>query len=933
MSQILIIKNELDVTEHEIVESENVLHTFIEIRLKHPKARIYLGNPCQENDITPNLNDKSSIKRLSELKEKCTIVCHAGDVISAVNYAFGKLFGEIVNAFIDTPNLSQSSESASGSSNNNLSNPENKQRIKERPPYIIGRVKAIPDLIAPFYRHFIDGVEVEELLLCLCENPVQVSDFKEGDTPIAEITGKSVTAYGLGQNITGSSNIYKIGDDFTEAPVVAKQNSSINGQTLIPPNSTRVERSDIYFIYPNQIKTLNATTDFEKFTVNENVIIEGANYGIADIAFSGSINLNYTAFTLSLTSSATLVDYQDYRKINITALLVTDPTNGLQDLAGLYDIDSLVYSGGVYTVTLLNPNATNANWSNLTANATVNISANLTANTNNIFLDGQYTVTGIDTANKLMTVATPSTVNPDWNKLQDLAGQQTVAGQIIKLRGSQDNYVGWFAIDSQNATGLLLNFRAANGIYQGNTAKTSVIQVQYQQVVGGTPTGTIYTDTITLTGKANNRDSVGGSLWIDLPFSGAVRFRARRTNDNGDASDLVDETKFYQAYAYHYLSKLTYDNAVIVRARTIATVNATSQQTRQLNCIAESLVYSYFGGVQSASRSASRNIADLTIDLALHPKIGRRSISEIDFDRIYQVVDDIETYFGSERMAEFNYTLDSNNTSFEELMRMIASATCSHDRRVGRKIYYDLESADNDPIILFNHRNKAPNSETRAYNLRNSNDGVELTYVDSDNGWVEKTLKVPNDLITNPKKIDGTGIVYTEQAHIVAWREWNKLQYSRVTVQFTGYCESDLVFRGDCILNADDTRIDNDSTDGEIVAWSGLTITGSQPFTMQSGIDYVIHLQLKSGYVDAMYVTQGSTEYEFILERAPLEALVIDGQVKTAYTITSESRMGEQKFLVATKSPSDQLMQNDVTVTNFDERFYQNDKDIINNLI
>ena len=128
-------------------------------------------------------------------------------------------------------------------------------------------------------------------------------------------------------------------------------------------------------------------------------------------------------------------------------------------------------------------------------------------------------------------------------------------------------------------------------------------------------------------------------------------------------------------------------------------------------------------------------------------------MSEIDFDRIYQVVDDIETYFGSDRMAEFNYTLDSNNTSFEELMRMIASATCSHDRRVGRKIYYDLEGADNDPIILFNHRNKAPNSETRAYNLRNSNDGVELTYVDSDNGWVEKTLKVPNDLITNPKRL------------------------------------------------------------------------------------------------------------------------------------------------------------------------------------
>ena len=42
-----------------------------------------------------------------------------------------------------------------------LAAPENKQRIKARVPYILGRVKAIPDLYAPAYRHFVDGVEVE----------------------------------------------------------------------------------------------------------------------------------------------------------------------------------------------------------------------------------------------------------------------------------------------------------------------------------------------------------------------------------------------------------------------------------------------------------------------------------------------------------------------------------------------------------------------------------------------------------------------------------------------------------------------------------------------------------------------------------------------------------------------------------------------------
>ena len=930
MSQICVINNSLDSTDHYFIDAENVLYEFLNIRKTHPQARIYLGNPCPENDITPTSDNKESIERLANLKEDCYIVLHAGDIITAVTAIASILIGALVTYLIPTPNINIGNQSqATGSSNNSLGNIENKSRIKERIPYIIGRVKAIPDLYAPPYRHFKEGVEVEELLLCISENPVQVSNFKSGDTPVEEITGMSVSAYGQNQSLTGVNTIYKIGDDFTEAPVIAKQNASINGQTLLPPNSTRIERNDIYFVYPNQIKTLNSTNDFEEFTVSENVIIDGANYGIADIAFSGSINLDYTAYTLSLTSASALVDYQDYRKINITALLVTDPTNGLQDLAGLYDVTSVTYVGGVYTVTLTDPASTNANWSNLTANATENISANLTANTNNIFLDGEYTITGIDTANKLMTLATPSTVNSDWNKLQDLTGQQTPSGNIIKLRGSQQNYIGWFTIDSQNATGLLLNFKALNGIYQGSKAKTVSIYVEYQQVVGGTPTGTVYNNTITLTGKANNRDSVGGSMWINLPFSGAVRFRARRTNDNGDAADLVDETKFYSAYAYHYLSKLTYDNRVLVRSRTVATQNATSQQSRQLNCIAESLVYSYVGGVKSASRIASRNIADLTIDLALHPKIGRRTESEIDFDRIYQVVSDIDTYFGSSKLTEFNYTLDSTNTSFEELMRMMSYATCSNERRVNRKIYYELEGVDNEPTILFNHRNKEPKSESRGYSFVTKNDGVELTYVDSENGWVEKILRIPNDQIKNPKKTDGLGIVYTEQAHIVAWREWNKIKFGRILSTFKAYCESDLVFRGNCVLNADDTRPE-DSMNGEIVAWSGTTIVCSQPFSVTTG--YVIHLQLKSGNIDAIPITQGADLFSYNLSRPPIEALVTTGEVKTAYTITTVSNSTNQRFLVSEKRPLD-IFENELTITNFDERFYRNDKDIINAII
>lgn len=930
MSQICIIKNALDQSEQEVLHSKNVLKSFLEVRTKHPKACIYLGNPCPENDITPSCKDKASIVRLLEMERDCTIVCNPGDMITLVNWAFGKLVGAVVQAFVKTPTISNGK--STGSSNNSLSNPENKQRIKERIPYILGRIKAIPDLYAPALRYFKEGVEVEELLLCLCENPVQVSSFKEGDTPVAEIPGKSVTAYGLNQSIIGTENIYKIGDTFTDAPVIAKQNSSVNGQTLLPPNSTRVQRNDIYFVYPNQIKTLNNTSDFEEFVVNESVIIEGANYGIADLAITGSVNIKYLTQTLEVSSSQTVVNFQDFRKINITAMLITDPVNGQLDLAGLYDVETISHTSGVYTIKLLNPTSTNTNFSNLTVDAITNISANLTANTANIFLDGTYTITGIDNANKLMTLATPSTTNSDWEKLEELTGQQTPVA-TVKLRGSQDNYIGWFTIDSQQAKGLLLNFRAGNGIYQSSSSKVVNVMAEYQQVINGVPTGAVFSESVSLTGKANNRDAVGASMWINLPFSGAVRFRARRTNDNGDAADLMDETKFYQAYAYHYLEKLVYSNRVVVRARTVATANATSQDSRQLNCIAESLVYNYADGMKSAERIASRNIADLTIDLALHPKIGRRYESEIDFDRIYQTVDDIQTYFGSERMAEFNYTLDSSNTSFEEIMRMMSAATCSHDRRVNRKLYYELESLENEPLILFNHRNKQAKTEVRSFDFRvkNNHDGIELTYVDSDGGWIEKTLRIPDEGIKNAKKIEGTGIVYKDQAHIVAWREWNKMLFSRVTTRFTSYSESDLVFRGDCILNADDTRLGN-CTSGEVLNWNGLLIEGSQPFLLNPDLQYVIHLQLKSGAIDVMKIAQGEDEYHFILERPPLEALLTVGQIKTVYSVTTDDRKDEQKFLVSSKKPID-IFENEITAVNLDTRFYRNDKDIVNNLV
>lgn len=929
MSQICIIENSLDIAEQKIIESKNVFKTFLGIRTNFPQARIYKDNPCGETDVTPSIDNKESIARLLESNEDFTIVCHPGDVSSIATWAFTKIVGAAINSLIKMPKMNN--DGLSGSSNNNLANAENKQRIKQRVPYILGKVKAVPDLFSPAYRYFQNGIEVEELLLCVCENPVRLSDFREGDTSIKEMEGKSLTAYGLNQNITGTQNIYQFGDIFDQAPLIVKQSPAVNGQTLLNPNSTYVEKGGVYFVYPNQIRFDSATSEIGMFDTGESIIVDWADYVINDLSITGQVSIDASISTITIASTNYSPNALQYRKINITAMLAMDAENGQLDLAGAYNISSITYANSAYTIILNDPESVNADMGKVTAPITTNISATLTDNIQSISLNGTYSVASVSEVDRVIYLVSPSTVNADWNDLTSLGGNRTPS-KYIQLRGSQFNYIGWFTLDTPTSEGILLNFRAPSGINQGEWARHVDIEVQYQQVMNGVPTGSIYTLSNRIWGKNKSRDSVGLTVRAELPFTGAFRFRARRANDNGTAADLIDEMKFYQAYSYHKLKELNYDNRVLIRTRTVATANATSQDSRQLNCIAESLVYSYRSGARSANRIASRNIADLAIDIALHPKIGRRSISELNLADLYQVIDEIQDYFGSEKMAEFNYTLDNDNTSFEEIIRMMAAATCTHDRRINRNIFFELESAENEPLILFNHRNKKRESEVRKYSFRpeNNYDGIELTYIDSVNGWIEKTLKIPNEFLNNPKKVDATGVVYTQQAHIIAWREWNKIQFNRIATTFTAYCESDLVARGDTVLCTDDTRIGNNESDGEIAEWSGTTIRGSQPFSV--GSDHVIHLQLKSGQIDVIPISQGESPYHFVLGRVPMESLITTGEVKTAYSITTDANRASQKFLIAKKDPID-IFENKITAINWDARYYRNDKDIISNLI
>jgi hypothetical protein len=132
-----------------------------------------------------------------------------------------------------------------------------------------------------------------------------------------------------------------------------------------------------------------------------------------------------------------------------------------------------------------------------------------------------------------------------------------------------------------------------------------------------------------------------------------------------------------------------------------------------------------------SSLAATNAADDILVAVSTDPHIGNRPLSELDVDNIYGTVDEVRDYFGHPRAAEFCYTFDADNLSFEETAQTIANAAFCVAYRRGNIIKLNFEKATEDSTLLFNHRNKLPGSEIRTVRFGNLNnyDGVSLSYV------------------------------------------------------------------------------------------------------------------------------------------------------------------------------------------------------------
>ncbi|ENX48231.1 hypothetical protein F886_00032 [Acinetobacter sp. NIPH 542] len=900
-------------------------------------ARIYHNHIAESCDVTPNHPKKINvqIQHIQTLDGTFYVVIQPAWLqflyyaIVAITAAYS-LYTVLTMPKPQSPTV--------GSSNNELAQRSNQARINGRIPDIFGQVRSYPDLIAQTYTIYIDGVETEECLMAVTRGYCQILDMRDGDTDVANIAGTSVSAYDPFTSIIGTP-IYQVGEPFTELPKYVRTSSSINGQTIEQPNSAVLESSSIWFQSPNLIKATGL--DFtQKFAANDRIALSGAVYGVQDVNLSGSIMVNEDKMVI-IESSTNIDNPNLFKGLLLTGALVDiETTSGTppvtetntRDLSGQYVVSGVtktVISGGFhYEITLSNPEKVNANWQYVNNSYTITAGASLNRNSNSITLDDTYTINSV-TADTIALV-NPSAINSDWDKLLTLPNQSTQGQDVlVRFDAVSSKYVGWFNFDMPEATQAVFNFFFPNGLFYQDSKggvweeKITVI-IELQAIDGnGDPVGTI--TTINQEIRANNKSQFGKTIYIDLPTAGSFRFRLSRTTPT-QAGKTQDTCKIKSVYGMTDSSISDYGNVTVVRSRTVATDGALSIKERKLNCLVNRKLPVDGTGPLQVTRSAGQAL----INLALDEYIGRRTSAEVDITQINAEIDKVNAYFGSDVMSEFNYTIDDDNLSFEEIAGMVASAAFCEPYRFGSLTRIKFEQPQENSVLLFNHRNKVPLTEKRSYTfgVQKDYDGVELEYTsDIDDARIKYTI--PEDVTPkNPLKITTTGIRNEAQAKTRAWREWNKLRYKYVSCEMEVLDESELLIRNDRILNANNTVVE--TQDGEVTGVDGLTIMTSQPCKFEVGHDYYVHLQIANATVDMVPCTVGTDGYSIVLSRPPVQPLVVDPDryVKTLYTLVRADQAEIDAFMLEELTPQTQ-MTNTLKASNYDDRFYERDHDFI----
>lgn len=933
MQTVYLSSNPLDLTQWTKHEVEDIRALLVERFPKWPEtAHIYHQHVARDHDVTPR--DEAGEELLGSLEGPFFVVVYP----AWANVAAAVLI--YVIAWVATTLLKDETPKprehtfTNGSPNNSLSERSNQARLNQRIPDILGTVRCVPDLLMFPYIVYETHRPIEYSYMCLGRGKLAPADVRDGDTLVSQIQEASAIFYPPTEAPGGGSPSLVIGQMITDNVYNVYPVKGINHQQLAPINST--------YVYGSGINTLANRGNLALKWIPMQFFYNGSLNGTIRVPTNGDPDYVTSRFRVGdevqviwgtvPIGLATKPDLSAGFAISPTPLVVA---NGVPIARG--ELEPLV----VLSVTTVN----------------------------NQLVD--------------LEVSVPSALEFQWLRITPYSGGPGVSNKNCSIAAQNRWPVGYAAGNDPDACGIFvddpdceqiwMNFVASRGLYleDGSNRRVLTETIGWRFIpcdASGTPTADpVETSFVTLSGSMiggetravtakHVRTTPGRCLMfvartsmrirqVDLDPTTNTYFKTQTFNLNYDlvgngpdgdpfpetayTGNIIDDIEFTECYSMSAPTTLSVGDVTTVHTRTVSNQSAARVVERQLNCKATRSTLAWNGAAFTTPEDLQGFGENMLFHIMKDPFIGRRQNSEIDFAGIAAAFLAVRTYFGDESATNFSYTFDDHNMSFEETVATLCQACFITPYRLGRLIKCDPDIASDNAVMLFNHRNKIPDSEQRTFTFGQvgDNDGVEQAYINIDTGhdtFTPLSLTNSQPSVVAPLQSRIVGLRTRVQAIWHAYRQQGKMTWQYVSTDFEATQEAAIIALRQRILVEDNTR--PDVQDGEIIDVSAFTIRTSQPTVLTGPSTYTLFIQHVDGTVEGIPVTAGSDNRTLVLSFAPALTLVTnpDFGVPSKYMLVRDQSTTSKAFLVTSKEAQDRMTYK-MSAINYSHMYYHGD--------
>jgi hypothetical protein len=804
---------------------------------------------------------------------------------------------------IKTPdNINRTSESA----NNRIQKPTNDARLGQRVEYICGQLRSYPAKMANEYIVIENNEQVEYGYYCIGEGEYEISDVRDGNTPGDAMAGWTLNAYRPYQTpMNGATPYFTVGGSINEPIRTAFQSDESVRDEIDPPNDLSVDTA--YALSANGTVGLVTATNLPDGYSLTDVYTIGDDLVMVDVFGTGVIGSKTVYIEENPPGSG---DPTVWRPVVINQ---NEKTNISTD--GGLTIEYVVTDVGIDFVEVTIPYSSGAiydAWQRMQGRSISGVIYEYTT-----LYDTYFT----DAINESYYMKEPGVEVYDSVD----ATEVTEDGKIVKLYAGT---LGPFA--GQRGISTIQYNLLSDGIYKdagGNATSDLTItgSITVRELDdAGVPTGiSISSPWSVSSNQSNRRKQTGDTFYVNHPYDNyQVEFNRDTPRDfdfNGAVFDIVELTELY--FIRNEPSGAEYGNKTTVQTRRKQSAFSVGTAQR-INMLAER---QYNDG---SGRFKSRYFDDAVYFAAINERFGRRSQVQADKLRSHlrDIRDELVAYFGSEEVAYFDFTFDSQDLTFEEFINQIAKSVFCEAYQVGSDIRFFPDILQQIDAMIFSHANKTIGKQSMKVSftdLQDKNyDCVEIKWRNPQKMDAQQSIFIPSQG-TNPKVIELVGIRNEKKAEMHAWREWYRIKYQRYSYECgVGIEATHLVpSRRIGIVN----NISGTSMDGYVSAWDGgVRIRTSQEVNVMDHNDYVAVLSTPLGGTQSFNVTQGATLNELVLDVAP--SFYINTNLKENFSyfrVARDADLNADSYAV--RSVSLNGAEISITAVNYAEEVFQKD--------